>query len=73
MGAIGGLLLSVKTILEIAMMIFKYLNAYYIREERGQVAKELKDSVQAAIDTGDTTRINQLLNPDSAPFPRTLK
>lgn len=61
---------AVWSIAGIAIEIFKFLREAYDRSQRAEVAKEIKAALKESRETKDNTRLINVFNPDTEPFPR---
>jgi hypothetical protein len=70
LGGLFALLSTLKSLMEIGIILFRFIRDEYERERRAAVAKEIKAAVKESVDTLDNTRLIKLLDPNSEPFPR---
>ena len=66
---IWGLLQSLPVLLQIIMTIAKWIRENYEASQRKAVAKEFKEAIKESVQTLDNSRLINLLNPQSNPFP----
>lgn len=67
--AIPGFIGAISQIVGIAWQVFQLLREWYDREQRSKVAKEVKEALKEVRATKDNSRLNDIFNPLSDPFP----
>ena len=54
----------------IAVELFKWIRVMYDRSQRAEVAKAIKEAIKESRETLDNSKLINIINPDSEPFPR---
>lgn len=71
--AIPTALIVIKELVVISIKIYQMIRAEYERSQRARVVKEMKEAIKESVATGDNTRLVNIFNPISEPYPRKPK